>query len=215
LRHDDVLSLLADARLIAILRGDFGDRLLDIVNALVDGGIRLLEISTVSTHYAEAIGEIVKVHGGRLAVGAGTVLNLVHLETVVDAGASFIVSPDLNKEVVEETRRQGCASFPGAFTPTEITSAIRYGADAVKLFPASALSPAFVRGLRGPLPDLKMIPTGGVNLDNIEEWFGAGAYAVAIGSELVNAAEAGAIDLKALSYKARQYSQAAMRQTHG
>ena len=213
MRHAEVLSLLADVRLIAILRGDFGDRILDIVDALVDGGIRMLEVSTVSANYAGAIAAIVRQHGRQVAVGAGTVLNLDHLATVIDAGASFIVSPDGNKDVIEETRKGGCASFPGVFTPTEITTAIRYGADAVKLFPAATLGPGFVRGVRGPLPDLKMIPTGGVNLHNIEEWFRAGAHAVAIGSELVNAANVD--DLKALSDKARQYSQAAMRRAHG
>jgi 2-dehydro-3-deoxyphosphogluconate aldolase/(4S)-4-hydroxy-2-oxoglutarate aldolase len=215
LRHAEVLDVLSNVRLIAILRGDFGDLLLEIANALIDGGICLLEVSTVSTNYADGIRDIVKLHGDRIAVGAGTVLNSVHLANVIDAGASFIVSPDSSKDVIEETRKRGCASFPGVFTPTEITSAIRYGADAVKVFPASALGVSFVRGVRGPLPDVKMIPTGGVNLDNIEEWLKAGAYAVAIGSELVSATDIRALDLKALSDKARQYSRAARRPAHG
>lgn len=209
-----VLDVLAETRLIAILRGNFGERLIDIASALIDGGVRMLEISTVSKNYAEGIRDIARLHGDRVIVGAGTVLNTEHLAKVIAAGASFIVSPDSNREVIEESRKQDCASFPGVFTPTEITAAIRYGADAVKVFPASALGTSFVRRVRGPLPDVKMIPTGGVNLENVDEWFQAGAYAVAMGSELVGTSDIHAFDANVLTARARKFALAARRPSH-
>jgi 2-dehydro-3-deoxyphosphogluconate aldolase/(4S)-4-hydroxy-2-oxoglutarate aldolase len=203
-----VMQTLQESRLIAILRGDFAGKEIDIAGALVEGGVRVMEVSIVSKDYKNVIARIAQNFGSRVSIGAGTVLTIEQLNEVTGSGATFVVSPDCNDAVVAETRRLGCASFPGAFTPTEIVRALNSGADAVKLFPASSLGPDFVRGVRGPLPAIKLIPTGGVNLDNIGRWFGAGAWAVAIGSELVDAGTVRSADWDHLAQRARSYTNA-------
>ncbi len=210
MNREQVIETLQQARLIAILRGKFDSNELEIANALVEGGVRLMEVSTISADYKQVIRRLSEAFGHRVAVGAGTVLNLRQLAEVTDAGASFIVSPNSDHEVIKETRRLGCASFPGAFTPTEILRAVESGADAVKLFPAASLGPSFVRGVRGPLPDVKLIPTGGVTQSNIAEWFNAGAWAVAVGSELVDTKTIQSTGYDALALCARSFTQAAV-----
>jgi 2-dehydro-3-deoxyphosphogluconate aldolase / (4S)-4-hydroxy-2-oxoglutarate aldolase len=209
-----VVQTLQESRLIAILRGDFEGKELDIAGALVEGGVGAMEVSIVSKDYKNVITRIAQNFGSRILVGAGTVLTVEQLNEVASSGATFVVSPDSNDAVIAATRRLGCASFPGAFTPTEIVKAFNSGAHAVKLFPASSLGPNFVRGIRGPLPAMKLIPTGGVGLDNIEAWFGAGAWAVAIGSELVDAQTVRSADWNLLAQRARSFTKAVSGAAH-
>jgi len=189
MNRETSLALLQQYRLIAILRGDFQNEALSIAHELFEAGIRLLEFSTVSPAWAENIRVIAQSFGDRLAVGAGTVLYVDHVRQATDAGAAFVVSPNTNPAVITATHNFDMASFPGALTPTEILSAIDAGADAVKLFPAAAFGPSYVRALRGPFPSLRLIPTGGVHAGNLREYFQNGAWAVAIGSELVRGDE--------------------------
>lgn len=213
MKRKQVVELLQQSGLIAILRGNFDGKEVEIAHALIEGGIRLMEVSIVSANYKKVIERIATAFGDQIAIGAGTVLNLEQLAEVTGCGASFIVSPDSNDRVIEKTREFDCASFPGAFTPSEIVRARASGADAVKLFPASALGTGFVRALRGPLPDIKLIPTGGVHLHNLAEWFDAGAWAVAIGSELVDAKTIEAGDWNLLAGRARSFVRGAERGT--
>jgi 2-dehydro-3-deoxyphosphogluconate aldolase/(4S)-4-hydroxy-2-oxoglutarate aldolase len=135
---------------------------------------------------AEGISRLVRTFGSRLAIGAGTVLEPDEVKRVADLGAAFIVSPNRNIRVIEMTKKLGLASFPGAFTPSEAIEACDAGADAVKLFPAMCLGPGFVKALRGPLPTMRTVPTGGVDAKTAGAYFDAGAWAVGVGSELVS-----------------------------
>jgi 2-dehydro-3-deoxyphosphogluconate aldolase/(4S)-4-hydroxy-2-oxoglutarate aldolase len=171
-------------RVVAILRGCDPAHVLPIVEALYAGGIRLLEITLNSRDALNAIKETSKQWGDKLVVGAGTVLTPDEARSAVDAGARFILSPTLDIATIERTNALGALSIPGAFTATEILTAWRNGAGMVKVFPAS-VGPAYLRDLRGPLPQIPLMPTGGVNLENIRQFAKAGAAAFGIGSALV------------------------------
>jgi Entner-Doudoroff aldolase len=205
MNRQQTLSLLEQHRLLAILRGNFRDQGIRIVEVLVEAGIRVLEVSTVSKDYEGLIRSIVDAFGKQVAVGAGTVRTLEQLGKVADAGASFVVSPDTNPVVITETRRINLASFPGALTPTEVSRAIDSGADAVKLFPASVFGPSYVRALHGPFPSLRLIPTGGIHTGNLKEYLEQGAWAVAAGSELVRSDQAERDDWVDLRMRAEKF----------
>jgi 2-dehydro-3-deoxyphosphogluconate aldolase / (4S)-4-hydroxy-2-oxoglutarate aldolase len=195
-------------KLVAILRGCEPERVPDIVAALADGGVRLLEITLNSPGALDLIRCISKTMGDRLLVGAGTVLTAAEAEMAIDAGARFILSPSLDIETIQVTKELGAVSVPGAFTATEILTAWRNGADIVKVFPAS-VGASYLRDIRGPLPQIRLMPTGGVNLGNIREFRAAGAVAYGIGSALVPAGqETTAEALDALRQRAVDYIKA-------
>jgi 2-dehydro-3-deoxyphosphogluconate aldolase/(4S)-4-hydroxy-2-oxoglutarate aldolase len=171
-------------RVVAILRGCDPAHTLPIVEALYAGGIRLLEITLNSRDALNSIKETSKEWGDKLLVGAGTVLTPDEAQLAVAAGAKFILSPSLDLPTIQKTKELGALSIPGAFTATEIVTAWRNGAGMVKVFPAS-VGPAYFRDLRGPLPHIPLMPTGGVNLENIRQFQKAGAAAFGIGSALV------------------------------
>lgn len=208
-RAEIAFDHVSTTRIIAILRGDLQGRELEIVQALVDGGITAVEVSVVTPGYAQAIQRLSERFRDRAAIGAGTVLTADQLQTVYQAGASFVVSPNVAQEIICKTRELGMASFPGAYTPTEIVLAAQLGAHAVKVFPAVSLGPPYFRALQGPLPDVKLIPTGGIHLGNMADYFAAGAFAVGIGSELVGAPEILNHDTDALVRKAMDFAQLA------
>ncbi len=178
------LQGILEHRIVAILRGCDTEHILPIATALYEGGIRLLEITLNSPGALEAIEQVAASMGDRLFVGAGTVLDAAEATAAIAAGARFILSPSLDIGIIRRTRDLGAVSVPGAFTATEILTAWRNGASIVKVFPAS-VGPAYFRDLRGPLPQIPLMPTGGVNLDNIRDFHQAGAVAFGIGSALV------------------------------
>jgi 2-dehydro-3-deoxyphosphogluconate aldolase/(4S)-4-hydroxy-2-oxoglutarate aldolase len=196
-------------RIIAILRGPVLGREIDLAESLVSGGITAMEVSTVTCGYAEIIRNLCAHFSSRVAVGAGTVVSKAQLQAVAGAGASFVVSPGIDAKIVYETRRLGLASFPGAFTPTEVMLAVKSGASAVKIFPAATLGPSYVRALHGPFPDVLFVPTGGIHLNNLRDYLSAGSLAVGIGSELVGRPEFEQFNASALADKARAYVEAA------
>jgi 2-dehydro-3-deoxyphosphogluconate aldolase / (4S)-4-hydroxy-2-oxoglutarate aldolase len=179
------LRLIEKGRVIAIMRGDFGGGEQEIVAAIVEAGITAVEVTLNSPNAIDAIERLAERFGNNTAVGAGTVLSSGDVERVAGVGGQFIVSPNRDLKVIETTKRLGLASFPGCFTPSEIVEAIDAGADAVKLFPAVSLGVNFVKALRGPFPDLRVVPTGGVTPDAAREYLAAGAWAVGAGSELI------------------------------
>ncbi|MHB1956847.1 MAG: bifunctional 4-hydroxy-2-oxoglutarate aldolase/2-dehydro-3-deoxy-phosphogluconate aldolase [Sulfobacillus sp.] len=209
-----VLAALEETRLIAIMRGDFRNREVPLVETLLAGGVTVVEVSTVSPNYQSSIQRIANAFAGRVHIGAGTILTVRHVAETADAGATFLVSPNMKPDVIAASRKHHMASFPGAYTPTEVLQAIEEGADAVKLFPANALGPGYVKALRGPLPSVRLIPTGGISLENINEYLNTGAWAVAVGSELVRAAEVQTGDWGQLQKRAQSFAQAA-RRSHG
>ncbi|ESP99568.1 KHG/KDPG aldolase [Streptomyces sp. ADI96-15] len=174
--------------LIAILRAPTAEHFPAIAATLLDAGIHAIEI-TLTTHGAlRCIRELTAAYGPEAVIGAGTVLTVGQAQTCVDAGARFLVSPVTAPDVVRTARAAGVAAYPGALTPTEIHAAGRTGAPAVKLFPASAVSPRYVSDLRGPLPGIPLIPTGGISLTGIPAWIAAGVAAVGLGTPLIGTA---------------------------
>jgi Entner-Doudoroff aldolase len=182
---DQVIEQIEAGRIVAILRGDFGGREEEIVNALVESGVTAVETTLNSPGAFDSIGRLAATFGSRIAVGAGTVLRPEEVERAAGAGASFIVSPNLNAKVIEVTKRLGLVSAPGCFTPSEIVEAMGAGADAAKLFPAQCLGPDFIKAMRGPLPNIRLIPTGGVTPEAARGYIAAGAWALGVGSELI------------------------------
>jgi 2-dehydro-3-deoxyphosphogluconate aldolase/(4S)-4-hydroxy-2-oxoglutarate aldolase len=192
-------------KIVAILRGCEPERVPDIAGALANGGVRLLEITLNSRDAFAVIRRLANTMSDRLLVGAGTVTTPEEAEIAIDAGARFILSPVFDPDTIRVTKELGAVSIPGAFTATEIMAAWRNGADIVKVFPAS-VGAAYFRDLRGPMPQIRLMPTGGVNLHNIREFRAAGAVAYGIGSALVpggqetNTEELDILKLRAIEY---------------
>jgi Entner-Doudoroff aldolase len=182
--RDEALLRIEHGRIIAILRGDFGSAIDSLVDEIVSAGISAVEMALNSPNALDAITRLARRYEPAVAIGAGTVLSADEVHLASQAGASFIVSPEFDPAVVGTARRFGLAAFPGCYTPTEIGQALAAGADAVKLFPASSLGPAFLRAMRGPRPLLRAVPTGGVTVERAAEWISAGAWALGIGGEL-------------------------------
>ena len=182
---EQTLELILEHRIVAILRGCEPAHVLPIAEALYAGGIRLLEITLNSPGAFEAIETAAARLGDSMIIGAGTVLDAAEATSAIAAGAKFILSPSLDATVIRRTIDLGAVSIPGAFTPTEILDAWRKGAHIVKVFPASA-GPAWFRDIRGPLPQIPLMATGGVSLSNLKDFDKAGAVAFGIGSSLVS-----------------------------
>ncbi|RZJ77652.1 MAG: bifunctional 4-hydroxy-2-oxoglutarate aldolase/2-dehydro-3-deoxy-phosphogluconate aldolase [Chryseobacterium sp.] len=177
-------SQILEHKIIAIIRGANPDDVLKIAEALYAGGIRLLEITMNSIEPIKVIHDLTKHFGARMIIGAGTVLDKEQLKAAVDAGAKFILSPVMDIELIHAARELQVVSIPGAYTATEIFTAFKNGADIIKVFPAD--SPAYLKNLRGPMPQVPLLPTGGVTLENIKEFKNAGAVGFGIGSALVD-----------------------------
>ncbi|QAY68098.1 bifunctional 4-hydroxy-2-oxoglutarate aldolase/2-dehydro-3-deoxy-phosphogluconate aldolase [Paenibacillus protaetiae] len=181
-----MLDLLLEHRIVAILRG-IEDKHADAAGkALLDGGIRLMEI-TMNTKGAAAMIERWRSRfDGQAAIGAGTVLDVAMAREAAAAGAQFMISPNLDEEVIAFGRERGISVWPGVMTPTEIVRAWKAGAEAVKLFPMASLGLNYLSEIRAPLDSIPILATGGVDLDNIAAYFKAGANAVGMGSKLLN-----------------------------
>ena len=176
-----------DAGLVAIVRAPSADEALATVEAIHAGGVSVIEVTMT---VPGAIGVLEKLSaklGGKVLLGAGTVLDPETARACILAGAEFLVSPNLNVKVIELTRRYSKVSVPAGLTPTEVVTAWEAGADFVKIFPCSAMGGAdYIKALKAPLPQVEMVPTGGVSLENCGTFFKAGAAAVAVGGELVD-----------------------------
>jgi 2-dehydro-3-deoxyphosphogluconate aldolase / (4S)-4-hydroxy-2-oxoglutarate aldolase len=200
-----VIDTISRGRIVAILRGDFAGCEVEIASTLFDAGLTAVEVTLNSRGALDAIRKIADRLGTKMAVGAGTVLHAQDVEQVAMSGGSFIVSPNRDLRVIEATRRHDLVSIPGCFTPSEVLEALDAGADAAKLFPASVLGPGFVRAMRSPLPDVRLIPTGGVTSSNAAEYIAAGAWAIGVGSELVGRDVLGTDGLELLSARAKSF----------
>ena len=170
-----------------MIRADSADAAVAVVETLIEAGLSVAEITMTVPDAIEAIASVSKRFGDKVLLGAGTVTDAKTVRRALDAGAKLIVSPCLVSEVIEAARRADVAVLPGALTPTEVFEASRQGGDMVKVFPAqNAGGAAYLRALRGPFPDIPLVPTGGVTLDNVGEMFKAGAAAVGVGSEMIS-----------------------------
>ncbi len=179
------LSKIEAGRVIAILRGDFGGREHEMVAAMIEGGLTAVEVTLNSPDALGTIARLAALFGARCAVGAGTVLRPSEVNQVADAGGTFIVSPNCDPRVIATTKDRQLLSFPGAFTPTEIVTAMDAGADAVKVFPATTLGPGYIKAVRAPLANARLVPTGGVTPEMARTYMQVGAWAVGVGSELL------------------------------
>ncbi len=184
-RQERLVQLL-DRKVIAVIRMTDTDRLTDVIGAIQKGGVEWIEITMVVPDAIEVLKEVAHRQGGNAVIGAGTVLDPETARLAILAGAEFIVSPILNLDLIELAHRYDRLAIPGAFTPTEILTAWEAGADVVKVFPATALGPTFVKDVRGPLPQVKLCPTGGVTVENAGEFIAAGAACVGIGTNLLD-----------------------------
>jgi 2-dehydro-3-deoxyphosphogluconate aldolase/(4S)-4-hydroxy-2-oxoglutarate aldolase len=190
------VSAIERAGVVAVIRLHDPTQLRPVVDALIHGGIQALEVTMTVPRAVDAIAALAPSLPDGFLLGAGTVLDGDSALRAIEAGARFIVSPVFRRDVLTASHRLDTAAIPGCFTPTEILDAWEAGADIVKVFPATSLGPAFFKDVRAPLPQVKLMPTGGVSLENAGEWIRAGAVAVGIGSALVDpkAVEAGAFE---------------------
>ncbi len=175
--------------LVPVLRAKSIAQAHAVVEAMIAGGVTVVEVTMTVPNAVHLLKELKKEHGAKILLGSGTVTTAKEAEDTIDAGAEFVVSPSLHPEVIAATKAAGKLSIPGALTPTEVITAHRAGADYVKIFPCSAMGGAsYLKSLLAPFPHLKLIPTGGVTLKTAEEFIRAGARALGVGSDLVNLA---------------------------
>jgi 2-dehydro-3-deoxyphosphogluconate aldolase/(4S)-4-hydroxy-2-oxoglutarate aldolase len=186
-RRSAVTARVEALGVVAVIRLKDPAKLRAVVDAIALGGVRALEVTMTVPGAVGLIRELARALPEGFLLGAGTVTDAATASAVIDAGASFVVSPVFKPEVVAACHARDVAVMPGCFSPTEILAAYESGADIVKLFPATALGPQFIKDVRGPLPQVKLMPTGGVTLENAGDWVRAGAVAVGIGSALVDA----------------------------
>ena len=209
--RDLLLRRALACRLVAIVRLRDGAALLEVAGALVAGGITTLEFTLTTPGAITAI-ERCRARFGEAVVGAGTVLDADGARRCLAAGAQFLVSPGFDPDVIAAARVGGALAMPGAMTPTEIVVAWRAGADVVKVFPARALGPRYIADVLAPLPDVPLMPTGGVDATNAADYLRAGAVAVAVGGSLVDPAAVARGDWAALTARARALVAAVARQ---
>ncbi len=201
----ETVAALEACGVVAVIRLKDAGALRAVVDALAAGGVRALEVTMTVPGAIELIREIAPSLPPDVVLGAGTVLDARTAEAAIEAGARYVVSPVFREEVLRVCHRFDVAAMPGCFTPTEILDAWEAGADIVKVFPATALGPGYFRDLRGPLPGLRLMPTGGVSLANAGEWIRAGAVAIGVGTALVDSATVAARRFDEITEKARQY----------
>lgn len=199
------LSTLTETRILAVLRAPSAEAALHAADALVDGGITGLEITYSTPDAVAVIRALDDKYGDRIYLGAGTVTTASQASDAVDAGARFLVSPGTRPELTAAMKATGATVLTGALTPSEIMAAVEYGADVIKIFPASLGGPGYLRSLRGPFPDVRLMPTGGVTPENLGDWIAAGAIAVGAGSDLVSTAALASKDWAAITRRAEEF----------
>jgi 2-dehydro-3-deoxyphosphogluconate aldolase / (4S)-4-hydroxy-2-oxoglutarate aldolase len=185
--RQEITHTIEELGVVAIIRLQDATALRGIVDALAEGGVRAIEITMTVPRAIELIGEIAKTIPAGFLLGAGTLVDAETTRRAVGAGAQFIVSPVFRPEIISAGHEQGVPVMPGCFTATEILTAWDAGADVVKVFPATSVGPGYLKDIRGPLPQVKLMPTGGVSIDNVGDWLKAGAVAVGVGSALLDA----------------------------
>ncbi len=204
LNRAQIASAIEAGGVVAVIRMRDPEKLWGVLVALAEGGVRALEVTMTVPRAIEMIEQLAPALPEGFLLGAGTVLDPETARLAISAGAQFVVSPVFRPDIIETCHRFDRPVLPGCFSPTEILAAWEMGADIVKLFPATPLGPEFIKDVRGPLPHVKLMPTGGVTLDNAGAWIRAGAAAVGIGSALVDAKAIEAGDLGILTNNAKR-----------
>jgi 2-dehydro-3-deoxyphosphogluconate aldolase/(4S)-4-hydroxy-2-oxoglutarate aldolase len=204
-RESDLQRVL-ECGIVAVVRFADPGPLVEVIKALADGGVTVAEVTFTVPSVLEVIREAKRQLGDRVLLGAGTVLDPETARAAFLAGAEFLVSPAVNLDVIRMARRYDKLVMPGAFTPTEIVAAWEAGADIVKVFPADIVGPAFFKAVRGPLPQVKLMPTGGVDLNTAGEFLKAGAVCLGVGGQLVEPQAVAARDFAHITTLAKQYT---------
>lgn len=205
---NETLRRIGELGVVLVVRAESAEEALGGIRAVVEGGIRVVEITFTVPGAPSVIRDVKREMGDHVLLGAGTVLHPEDAEDAVDAGAKFLVAPNTDERVIGAAKRQGVPILPGAFTPTEIIRAWDLGADAVKIFPANAGGPPYLRALRGPLPHIPLVPTGGVDENTVGDFFRAGAFAVGAGGALFDPKRLKAKDYKGMTETAARFMQA-------
>ncbi|MFB6168066.1 MAG: bifunctional 4-hydroxy-2-oxoglutarate aldolase/2-dehydro-3-deoxy-phosphogluconate aldolase [Haloferacaceae archaeon] len=197
---------MAESGVIAVMRGVPADRAVETARALARGGVGAVELTADAPGAVDALGAVrTDLTDDEVLVGAGTVMDAATASRAVDAGADFVVAPHLDTATVETCNRYGVVCLPGVLTPTEAVRAVEAGADGVKVFPAATVGPDHLAALKGPLPQIPLVPTGGVDTENAGDYLAAGATAVGAGSALVDADAAASGDFDAVETRAREF----------
>lgn len=186
MKEIDVLEFIKEHGVCAIVRGTSADSLCKVADALLQGGVKTIEVTFNTPGATQMIEELVKRYGKEMVIGAGTVLDSETARTAILSGASFILSPTLNIDMIKMCHRYSVVPVPGISTPTEALTAWENGAKVVKVFPAGIFGPNYIKQLKGPLPQIEMMPVGAINTENFGEFIKAGACSAGIGGELVN-----------------------------
>ncbi len=202
---ESALAEMTRTGIVAVVRAPDSSKLVQVARALCEGGVTCIEITMTTPNALEVIAAAAREVGDSACIGVGTVLDAETARGAILAGAEFIVGPTFNEEVIRLAHRYSKPVVPGAFTPTEILRAWEAGADVVKVFPASVGGPAFFRAIKGPLPHIKLSPTGGVNLNTAAEFIKAGAEFLGVGTELVTKEDVAKGNFDALRERAAQY----------
>ncbi|HOJ93186.1 MAG TPA: bifunctional 4-hydroxy-2-oxoglutarate aldolase/2-dehydro-3-deoxy-phosphogluconate aldolase [Dictyoglomaceae bacterium] len=203
--RNDVLEKIIECGIVAVIRTDSAEDLIDVAKALKEGGVTSIEITMTIPSALEALPKVKKEVGNEVIMGVGTVLDPETARLAILGGAEFVVSPILNKEIINLCHRYDKIAIPGAYTPTEILTAWEEGADVVKLFPADTLGPKYIKAIHGPMPYVKISPTGGVSLENAGEFIKAGACFVGVGGNLVDKKVIAERKFEILTERAKQY----------
>jgi 2-dehydro-3-deoxyphosphogluconate aldolase/(4S)-4-hydroxy-2-oxoglutarate aldolase len=204
---DRILNRIEDLGLLAVVRGESQAAALEVVGALIEGNVLGIEITFTTPEAPRVMQELGEEYGDRILLGAGTVTTHEQVKRAAEAGATFLVSPGCDPELMPVMLETGLLVLPGALTPSEVMIARRLGAQAVKLFPGSSGGPSYLKALSGPFPDIPFVPTGGVSLENIADWFAAGAFAVGAGGALAPSSLVGR-DHGEVVENARQFAEA-------
>jgi 2-dehydro-3-deoxyphosphogluconate aldolase/(4S)-4-hydroxy-2-oxoglutarate aldolase len=203
MRAKEVLDIILTTKVIAVIRMPDSRRVAGVVEAIRKGGIRAIEITMTTPSALTIIAEMVAAKPTGTLVGAGTVLDAQTAKRVIEEGADFVVSPVTNSDMIAACKRTDTFIAPGALTPNEILAAWEKGADVVKVFPATSVGPKYFKDLRGPLPQVRLMPTGGVNIENAKDFIRSGACCVAIGTSLLDRLLIDAEDWNGLTEKAK------------
>jgi 2-dehydro-3-deoxyphosphogluconate aldolase / (4S)-4-hydroxy-2-oxoglutarate aldolase len=206
---NEIQQQLKTAGLIPVLRARSGKEAFALVEAMVAGGVTVIEVTMTVPGAIDVLRDLKKSYGSKLLLGSGTVTSAAQCSETIEAGALFVVSPSLHLDVIARTKELGKVSIPGALTPTEVITAWNAGADFVKIFPCSAVGGAsYLKALKAPFPQLRLIPTGGVTVDTAASFLQAGAEALGVGSDLVNPAAIAEGKPEKITNAARAYIQA-------
>jgi 2-dehydro-3-deoxyphosphogluconate aldolase / (4S)-4-hydroxy-2-oxoglutarate aldolase len=200
------LRQVLDCGIVAVVRSPDGQQLVEVVRALADGGVTVVEITMTVPDALGVLRQVRQTLGDRVLLGAGTILDPETARAALLAGAEYLVAPTVNLDVIRLCQRYDKLVMPGAFTPTEILTAWEAGADIVKVFPAEVVGPAFFKAMRGPLPQVRLMPTGGVDLNTAADFLRAGACCLGLGSQLVEPRAVAERNFERIRDLARQYA---------